>query len=347
MVLSNETNNLSKPFTTYQFMLRERLRSIIGPLQLPLKRDVEAALEQRGKLLCPSSNLENPARPNGMWALLPLLIIRDLNPKSDLTAAYNVAIAVECLICALDLLDDIEDGDLTAIVRSIGVARTLNVSTTLLQLAQKSLLSLTGSGISPENIITLTTLLQEATLDAASGQHKDIIGEQQEITLYTSEDCVDIARGKAGSLMRLACVIGCTFVEASQQISLLFAELGELLGIAHQLDNDSHDLYTILHTQEHNLVKTDLERQKKTLPLVLAAQMRASQQIAPDTHQSDKTKLPDKTEPQNVLQKSFDESIIAAWGISLLYRERARDCLQKIESQQLLSPELHLLLGFA
>ena len=321
MVLSNDTNNLSKPFSTYQSMLRERLRSIIDPLKFPLKSDVVIALEQRGKLLYPSADSENLARPNGMWALLPLLIIRDLNPNNDLTAAYNVAIAVECLICALDLLDDVEDEDQTPIVQHLGAARVLNVSTALLLIAQKSLLLLTEYGISAERIISLTSLLQEATLAAAAGQHEDIVGEQQEITNYTTEDCIRIARGKAGSLMRLACVVGGIFIEADSYTLLLLAELGELLGIAHQLDNDSHDLYTILHTQKQDMIKSDLERQKKTLPIVLAAQT-----------------LTPNTESQN-------EGIITTWGISLLYRERAQECLNKIKVQHFLSQELHLLLG--
>jgi len=322
-------------------MLRERLRSFIDPLDSPLKEDVEAALEKQGKLLCPSSDAETSSRPHGMWALLPFLIIKDLNADYDIVAASNVAIAVECLICALDLLDDIEDGDQTAIVLQIGAARVLNVSTTLLLLAQGTLLALADFGIASERIITLADQLRKATLDAATGQHEDIVSEQQDIAHYMTEDCIRIARGKAGSLMRLACTLGCVFAEAEVPISILFAELGELLGIAHQLDNDSHDLHAILHDSEQEAVKSDLKRQKKTLPFVLAAHQRASQQITPHTPQLD------INEQQKAFLNSLHEGIVATWGISLLYRERARDCLQKIETQRPLSHELRLLLGFA
>ena len=325
----------------YQSVLRERLRSFIHSLPSPLKEDVQAALEQRGKLLCPSSDGETPSRPHGVWALLPLLIIRDLRPNDDLHAAYNVALSVECLLCALDLLDDIEDEDQTTIVRQIGAARVLNVSTALLMLVQKTLFSLTDYDISSDCIIKLIALVQEATLVAAIGQHEDIVGEQQEITDYTTEDCIRVARGKAGALLRLACTIGCVFVDANQHITQLFAELGEFLGIAHQFDNDSHDLHSILHSEEQHPVKSDVAHHKKTLPLVLTAQIRASQQSSLDVP------LLYDTELQKTLLKSFDEGIIAAWGISLLYRERAQNCLQQIEVQQPVSQELRLLLGFA
>ena len=339
--MSKARKNQAKPFTTYQHMLRERLRSCIDTLHTPLKSDVEAALEQRGKLLCPSLDSESLSRPNGMWALLPLVIIRNLCPDNDLSAAYNVALSVECLICSLDLLDDIEDGDQTPIVRQLGAARVLNVSTALLLLSQKMLRSLADFGISADRIVTLMALTQEAVAIAIIGQHEDIVGEQQEIDLYTTEDCIRIARGKAGALLRLACTIGCMFVNTDQHIQQLFAELGELLGIAHQFDNDSHDLYTILHDQETETVKTDIAHQKKTLPLVLAAQIRASQHTAPNISQRD------ETDPQHALLASYDEGIIAAWGISLLYRERAQDCLRAIEVRQPVSGELRLLLGFA
>ena len=339
MVEDQLDNNQAKPFTMYQQILRERLRFILDSLEYPLKSDVEAALKQRGKILCLSSDLESPTHPHGMWALLPLLVIRDLDPNNDLMAASSVAIAIECLICALDLLDDIEDGDQSPLVRQIGAARVLNVSTTLLLLVQKSLLTLAEFGISNERITSLITLMQEATLAAATGQHEDIVGEQQELAGYATEDCIRVARGKAGSLMQLAYVIGCVFVEAEQPILQLFAELGELLGIAHQLDNDSHDLYTILYTPAQETIKTDLERQKKTLPLVLAAQIRASQQLTPSIDQ------PEKTEQQKAFLNALHEGIIAAWGISLLYRERAQNYLQKIEVQKHISYELHLLMG--
>lgn len=326
------------PFASYQHMLRERLHYFIDALHPLLQRDVQSALEQRGKLLCSSSDVAASSLPNGMWALLPLLIARDLKPDIDYIAASTVAIAVECLICSLDLLDDVEDEDQTPTIRQLGIARTLNVSTTLLLLAQRALLSLTASGISSERTLALMNILQETTLAAAIGQHGDIVGEQQSIEQYTYEDCISIARGKAGSLMRLACTIGCVFTNMDEQTCQSFADLGELLGIAHQLDNDGHDLYAIIHAQEKEHIKTDLERQKKTLPQVLAAQTRT-------TYQEVSTSPED--ELQKLLMNSLDESIITTWGISLLYRERARDHLEKIEAQHTLSYELLHLLGFA
>ncbi|TMC15793.1 MAG: hypothetical protein E6J33_10575 [Chloroflexi bacterium] len=55
-----------------------------------------------------------------MWPLLTLLVAQAVSPQVDLFCASGVAVAVECFVCALDLLDDVEDGDLTPTVNALG-----------------------------------------------------------------------------------------------------------------------------------------------------------------------------------------------------------------------------------
>ena len=104
--------------------------------------------------------------------LLTMLVAQYVSPDIDPTAASCVGLAVECLICALDLLDDVEDNDQTLTLQTLGVARTLNVSTTLMLLAQQalvSLLELDGTFAAVEPLLQRT--LREAVLVAACGQH--------------------------------------------------------------------------------------------------------------------------------------------------------------------------------
>jgi len=276
-----------------------------------------------------------------MWSLLTLLIARDMMQEVELLSAASVAVAVECFICALDLLDDVEDGDQTPIVVALGPARVLNVSTTLIALAQGAILSLAEAGVDSSRILLLLNELQETTLVAAAGQHRDLLAEQRAVESFTYEECIEIAAGKAGSLMRLACRMGALCANAPDDIYAQFSELGELLGIAHQLDNDSHDLYYILqHLQRKSFigtVKTDLARQKKTLPIILAMQTEPALQ---------NFSLVIDEEKRKQCLNALHEGIISTWGICLLYRERAREQLQKIETQQFISYELRFLLGF-
>ena len=330
----------NKLFAELQQELREQLSLFLYGLQPLIKADVILALEEPGKLFAQSN--VGAASFEGGWSLLSLLVAQQVDGTVDRRCATRVAIAVECLICALDILDDIEDGDQTTIILRLGIPRVLNISTTLLMLAQRILLSLSELGISSTRVISFANILQEATLTAISGQHRDILAEQRVAESFTIEECIEIAAGKAGSLMSLACSMGAMSASTDNEVIILFSELGKLLGIAHQLDNDSHDLYDILQDQQVSgstigVVKTDLIRQKKTLPIVLAAHSISVVQ---------NSSFATDEEKQKVLLNALHEGIITTWGISLLYREHAHDQLRKIEAQYPISDALRLLLGF-
>src|SRR5436853_7762009 len=133
-------NNAQPPvnlFAAQQQLLVERLNLLLMPLHPLLRTDVISALEGKGKLLfrphtdtdpIHSPNSQSPTPPAGVWSLLTLLIAQHISPDIDAVLAGNVAVAVECFVCALDLLDDIEDDDQTPIVQALGPARILNVS---------------------------------------------------------------------------------------------------------------------------------------------------------------------------------------------------------------------------
>ena len=331
-----------KPFDASQSMLRERLQFLLEELHPILKEDVAFTLKAPGKLFFIQSESINDAQlPSGVWSLLPLLIAQYVNPDIDKVYACNVAVAIECFVCALDMLDDIEDDDQTLIVKKLGIARVLNVSTTLLALTNSIFLSLVEIKISHTNIVNLLQMVQKSLNTATAGQHSDILAEQKSAESLTTEECIEIAAEKAGALMSLAFSIGALCANADVELLAQFSELGRLLGIAHQLDNDSHDLYHILRYQQtgenQGTVKTDIVRQKKTLPVVLAAHTLMTLQSDSSTTDEEK---------QRRFNDALHEGIITTWGISLLYRERAHDILRQIEVQRPISQELRLLLNF-
>lgn len=344
--MSNEAQTPVNPFAAQQQLLRERLHLLLSTLHPALQTDVRRAFEERGKLLFKSSDkaaAANSTLPAGSWPLLTLLVAQHFSPSIDLAFGGSVAIATECFVCALDLLDDVEDEDQTPIIQELGVARALNVSTTLLTLAQYAFLSLSQQSVKPALILRLLGAMHEATLVATSGQHRDLLAERRRAGDLTREECIEIAAAKAGAIMRLACLLGAICAGASKAERAEFAEIGELLGIAHQLDNDAHDLYYLLESVNTSSsisvegnVKTDLARGKKTLPVVLAASM--------NTPLQDSNELADGGQQEYL--RALHEGIITTWGISLLYRERAHDRLRAISLRKSLAPELRLLLGF-
>src|SRR5579872_200137 len=146
------------PFAAQQQLLRERLHLLLSTLHPVLQTDVKRAFEERGKLLFEPSNDASAARPTlptGSWPLLTLLVAQHISPNIAPAFASSVAIGTECFVCALDLLDDVEDEDQTPIVQKLGVARTLNISTVLLTLARQTLLSALQQGVDQALVLRL------------------------------------------------------------------------------------------------------------------------------------------------------------------------------------------------
>jgi geranylgeranyl pyrophosphate synthase len=334
-------------FVPTQKALRAVLYDLIGSIHAALRADILLALSAPGKLLYQQDaqllDPSAPLRPAGLWALLVFYTSLCVNPQASLPQLYHVCVAIECFVCALDVLDDVEDDDQTEIIVTIGPARALNVSTALLALSQHILLSLDCDSALCHR---LAFTMQQALLRATEGQQRDLCAEIQPMSDFTQEDCIDIAAQKAGALMSLACSIGVRYAGAEEDICERFAKIGNLLGIAAQLDNDSHDLYYLLHREDDpvserqmksctRMRKTDLIREKKTLPLVLAFQQQKM---------TERSTILSLSEYARAQREEFSEAIYTAWGISLLYQARAAECLHVLEKNYTLSPELRALL---
>lgn len=349
------------PFAAHQQILRERLHFFLCTLHPAVYADVVRAFEDELKILHQvNQDIYTPQniRSSGVWSLLPLLVAQHVAPEIDPTYASSVALAVESFVTAIDLLDDIEDEDHTEIVHELGTARVINTAAILFTLAQQALLSLSDIGIPPTTILRLLQTLQESSLVVSTGQHLDIVVENRPTHEFTGEECIEIAATKSGALLRLACLMGAQCAGASDEVCAKYAEFGELLGIAAQLDNDCNDLYYLLYSQgwalsseeivrTSNMVKSDLVRGKKTLPIVLAAEEIAKTQGASTANMQDALQqAATLSDTENeAYMRAFREGIITAWGICLLYRERASERLQELEAQKPFTPLLHLLVG--
>lgn len=332
-------NGDASPFAAQQHLLRERLLLLLGALSPALRADCEVALSSAGKLLSRPADAGTPSaphRPAGAWPLLTLLVAQSLSPAMEPDVAACAAVATECLMCALDLLDDVEDDDRSAVVEELGEARALNASTALLMLAQRSLLD-TSYPDPLSGPPRLHSALVDAVLVAAGGQHRDLLAESRTVASLTEEECIDIAAAKAGALMGLACLLGALCAGATEDLCKQYAKLGQLLGIAHQLDNDAHDASAAMEealpaAPGHAAIKSDLRRAKKTLPFVLAAQ----------------TPLQNSTgdaDGEKGRQLALQQGCLETWSVALLYRERAKESARGFAELGALSPLLLLLLG--
>ena len=327
-------------------VLRDRLWCYLDGLDSTLREDVQTALAEEGKLLH-----QPVAALDGRWALLPFCLARAANPALPndavrLEAACHVALAMECVICATDLLDDVMDDDVTNLIAHLGIPRVLNAALALVSLSQRMLLTLLDLNLPATLPARLMDLVQSAILRASAGQQQDLLAERRAPWSLTREECLAIAAAKAGSLLALACQMGALCAGLNAAELERYAEVGRLLGIAAQLDNDAHDLYHLLQPAcPVDRRKSDLARNKKTLPLVLAACVLQNETPA-DACNIDFRALDHLAERERERYLcALREGILSTWGLALLYRERAREQVGSLLGEHALEPALCRVLG--
>lgn len=326
-------------------LLSERLLNYLAQVHSVLREDIVVALAAEGKIL------RQPAETlDGRWALLPFCLARELCADVDVGHACAMGLAMECVICATDLLDDVMDEDETSLIQQLGTARALNVALALTSLVQRILLSLAEQGFPAAQLTRVLDAVQRSLLLASGGQQRDLLAERRAACELTREECIEIAAAKAGALLSLACQLGALCAEGEERQIKACAEMGRLLGIAAQLDNDAHDLFHLLLPlgQFARSQKSDLARGKKTLPVVLAAHsLRAARGLSGreiDSILREVAAL--EGEEKEIAVSALREGILATWGVALLYRERARDRLRVILQDRPASPALLRILGF-
>lgn len=314
------------------------LHNYLQDLPAVLRADLLEALAMEGKLC------HQPVLPSdGSWALLPFCLAQALSADVDLQESAAVALAVECLICATDLLDDVMDEDRTPLIARLGEARTLNVALALLFLPQRFLLG-QGSSALPGPLLDS---IQQALLQAVAGQQQDLLAEQRPLWQVSQAECLAIAGAKAGSLLGLACHLAARCARVEDALVERCTHLGQLLGVAAQLDNDAHDLSRLL--QGASSPKSDLRRGKKTLPVVLAAHsLRTTHPQEAGEIEQALQHLPSlAAEKRAIYLAALREGILTTWGFALLYRERAQDLCQTIVGESPLWADLSGVLGLA
>ncbi len=243
---AGHTLNRTAPGAAVTRHAREVLRA--APVLPAYRSALTAALTLPGNILSPA--------PDARWARLVWTCC--VAAGGRWMDAVPVAVAVDLFMVALDLLDDVEDGDESPLCDALGAARTLNVSTGLLLLAQRSLLAVAGGATAADTLL-------DAGLRACSGQHVDLAPHPDPSPRL--HDVVSVAAEKSGPLVAVACRLGAWRGGADRCAQDVYARFGAYLGVAAQLDND------LAAIRPGAGGKTDLALARLTLPLTYAAQL--------------------------------------------------------------------------
>lgn len=320
----------------------EELKSILlsysGVMPASLIEIGKAALSTPGKVM--STPFEgDPARVRApRWPLAVTLSYQAASQPEDRdnwTRAVPAAAAVEIAMAAADLLDELTDQDPSPVIERYGPGQALNAGNLMLVMAQQSLLrdALGALGNGGERAMSALDALQNMLVEAAVGQHLDMLYERMGPAEVTVEMSNAMTQMKAGALISGACRIGALTAGAPAQVVKLLARFGREIGGIAQLENDLRDVLPLsaLVGAAPNQQKTDLLLRKRTLPIVF-------------------TLLDDSEEP-NALQQAYSsnddmgdideehlrETVLAVGGIQFgelilsVHRENALEALAELE----------------
>lgn len=213
----------------------------------PFREVVLLALAQPGRIL-------NDDRPSRFQDVISTCCMA-AHGRPDL--ANRVIAAFELCITSSDILDEIEDGDESPVISHAGVARALNASTSLLALGYATLCAPTGNQRDDSTLLSSTHTLSTAIVQSTIGQDDDLSSGGTDAS--STQQALEIARRKSGSLIAGACVMGASLGSVTPEALDLYYRFGLHLGTAYQLNNDLHDASSDR--------KTDLALARSTVPL--------------------------------------------------------------------------------
>lgn len=212
-----------------------------------------------------------------LWPLLALLAAASAAdapttslanmPRAFWARAHAIAAAAEFLGAALDVFDDIQDGD-NPLIQQMGTPLALNAGVVLLELAPLAM-NRARSADWPDAIADAALeIMHNHTLTVMVGQFRDL--QFEGIKTVSETQVMEMTEQKSGTLVSLVCRLGAMAgAGASKQRPVPYFEaagfFGWHLGVWSQLLNDLHDA----EQEQTQARKSDRERGKKTLPLVL------------------------------------------------------------------------------
>ena len=177
-----------------------------------------------------------------------------------------VAAAMEMLMAAGDIIDDVQDdeAELPSDRRSFG--RVLETVSMLLMLSHSAAQRAVLRGTPPDRVLKALRCLDEWGVAALRGQTQDV--ELEERARVSVQESMSVTALKSASLARCAAEMGASLATDDTDEIDLYGRFGWHLGLTQQLMND------VAAVWPGAPVKSDLRLGKKTLPVVFALSLR-------------------------------------------------------------------------
>ena len=234
-------------------LLKQEIEILLTPLSdvSGLTCLVKEPLTEATRALSTKSTHDPP------WIILPSIVCQSISGRYK--RAISAAAALQLLVTAGDIFDDIEDADSPQSLSSkYGSSISNNIATILLILAEKAIARLKVNGVDTDTVVRVQDTINSYYTTACIGQHLDL--SLSPIGNVTEDEYLKIVSMKSASQIECACYVGAILAKADQKLIDIFAAFGHNLGMAAQISND------ILGILKGN----DISRKKITLPIVYA-----------------------------------------------------------------------------
>lgn len=239
--------------------VRNRVEELLNtlPCAPDLGQLMRAALSEPSKILC----LEVPSGKTKLVTLVYNVLNGDPDPR-----LIEAAAAIEIIIPAFDIIDDVQDGKLSEGVARPVMGQWLNAALYLIYLGQQVL---NRSGFETTRLNSARQFFNSQVLQAIDGQQADLVSEA---SLVDSQMALGISSRKSGSLIRGIFELSASLAGAEERIVGLSGQIGQLLGTSKQLKNDLGDLrlLTAEEAEANEWRNSDIAHRKKTLPVTFA-----------------------------------------------------------------------------
>ncbi|WP_159887476.1 polyprenyl synthetase family protein [Paenibacillus puerhi] len=221
---------------------------MIPDIQQQMLRIVDDTIEVEDLKALLKASIADKALENGSWSKITLYTHYMLGGASP--HIHRMAAVTELIVLALDIVDDLQDQDhLSKPWMQVQQATALNA---VLALLTGAIGELGRLQIRAEGLAAVGKMLARSV----NGQQKDISGSPA-----TPDEYVEMTQEKSGSLFRLACYLGCSFLDGNEEKVEQLNQLADCTGLIHQIQNDMKDLIGFD-------IKSDLIAKKRTLPIL-------------------------------------------------------------------------------
>jgi len=259
----------------------------------------------------------------------PILVLATAEASSGRQEdALHYALAIELFHNFSLIHDDVEDSSTLrrgapTLNSEYGIPTAVNAGDAMYQVMWETLLK---GNDSPQRLVPALKIMMKSFSSVLDGQGTELYWQRSGNFGVSEEEYFQMAQGKTGALLGLACRLGAYSARAPEEVQLGLAQFGETLGIAFQIKDDILNL-TTPNSEYSKEVGEDIRSGKRTLIMI---------KLLSSFEGAEKEKL------LSVLrgEKSSPEDI--SWAISLAQERGAIDYASRVSERFLLDAKKHL-----